>query len=262
MRGATGVRASAVLVFAMAAAVADAAEVRVYTSGAPAEAAKAIATGFARDSGHHLTFTVGQPAVIENDLTSGDKADVIILPAPVAAMLGSTGMVRAASTIDVARVGIGVVVRTGAAPPEIATGAAIQRLLREAHSIVYPDPQESGGGSAGRAIARMIDKMGMTEAVRPKVKLVSAIGGGVDLVASGEAEIGLFNISEIVPVKGVALVGPLPQELQSYIVFDAAIPMSNAAPEPAAAFIKRLVDPASRPQWQRAGLEPLDGKAP
>jgi molybdate transport system substrate-binding protein len=169
-------------------------------------------------------------------------------------------VLRAGSAIDVARVGIGVVVRAGARRPEIASAAAFRQLLTDARSIVYPDTRETGGGSAGRAIARMIDSIGMTEAVRPKLMQVSAIGGGVDLVAAGKAEVGIFNISEIVPVKGVALVGPLPAELQSYIVFDAAIPKSSAVPVPAAAFIKRLADPAEHAAWQNAGLEPVGAK--
>jgi molybdate transport system substrate-binding protein len=129
-------------------------------------------------------------------------------------------------------------------------------LLLEARSIAYPDPQ-TGGGSAGRAIARMIDKMGITDAIKAKLMRKSAIGGGVDLVAGGTAEVGLFNISEILPIKGVTLVGPLPAEVQNWIVFTAAIPATNATPEPAAAFIKMLADPTARPTWQSAGLEPL-----
>ena len=107
--------------------------------------------------------------------------------------------------------------RNGASAPDIANAAAIRKLLLEARSIVYPDPT-SGGGSAGRAIAHMIDEMGLTETVRPKLTRASAIGGGVTLVAGGNVEVGLFNISEILPIQGVQLVGPLPAELQNYIV--------------------------------------------
>jgi molybdate transport system substrate-binding protein len=260
MTVARAIGAITMLVFVTGAGFASAAEIRVYSSGAPAEAAKAIAADFAHETGHTLTFTVGQPAIIQNDLTAGDKADVVILPAPVVTMLEGTGALRAGSAIDVARVGIGVVVRVGTASPDISNAAAIRQLLLDAHSVVYPDPREAGGGSTGLAIARMIDRMGITETVRSKLNVKSAIGGGVELVARGEAEIGIFNISEIVPVKGVALAGPLPPELQTYIVFDAAIPNSNAAPEPAAAFIKRLADPAARPAWLSAGMEPIAAK--
>jgi molybdate transport system substrate-binding protein len=257
MTVATGIRAATMLAFVAAANAATAAEIRVYSSGAPAGAAQAIAADFGRDTGHHLTFTVGQPAVIQGDLAAGEEADVVILPSPVVTMLTGTGVLRAGSAVDVARVGIGIVVRTGATPPDISNIAAIRRLLLDAHSIVYPDPRETGGGSTGLAIARMIDKMGLTETVRPKLTAKSAIGGGVDLVAGGNVDVGIFNISEIAPVKGVTLVGPLPAELQTSIVFSAAIPNSNAAPGPAAAFIKRLTDPAARQAWLNAGMEPV-----
>ena len=148
--------------------------------------------------------------------------------------------------------------RAGAALPDISNVAAFRQLLRNAHSIVYPDPAETGGGSAGLAIARMIDRLGLTETVRPKLNVKSAIGGGVDLVADGTVEIGIFNISEIMPVKGVTLVGPLPAELQNYIVFAAAILKGDPAPEPAADFIKSLADPAERQVWLDAGLDPVE----
>jgi molybdate transport system substrate-binding protein len=253
---ATRVTGMALLAFVGATLRCEAAEIRVYSTGAPAEAAKAVAAAFAKDTGHHLTFTVGQPATIENKLAAGDKADVVILPAQVVGTMNRSGAWRAGSAVDLARVGVGVVVRAGTRPPDISTVAAIRRLLLQARSLVYPDPT-SGGGSAGRAIARMIENMGITDTVRLKLTRTSAIGGGVALVADGRAEVGLFNISEILPVHGVRLVGPLPAEVQNYIVFTAAIPAGNAAPEPAMAFVRALAASAARPAWERAGLEPL-----
>lgn len=257
MTAASAIRALTAFLFVFAAGFADAAEIRVFSSGAPAGAAKAIAADFAGRTGDHVSFMVAQPAVIQAHLRSGDKADVVILPSPVVAMLTGTGVLTAGSAVDVARVGIGVVVRAGAAKPDISDVDAFRQLLRNAHSIIYPDPSEAGGGSAGIAIARMIDKLGLTETVRPKLSVKSAIGGGVALVANGAVEIGIFNVSEIVPVKGAALVGPLPAELQNYIVFDAAILKADHAPEPAAGFIKSLVDPAERQMWLNAGLDPV-----
>jgi molybdate transport system substrate-binding protein len=256
MKTTSGICAIILLVVAGAANLADAAEIRVYLSGAPSEAAKAIGADFAKDTGHHLAFTVGQPATIKDDLAAGDKADLIILPSPVVSKLNGSGALRAGSAVDVARVGVGVAVREGASKPDISSAAAIRKLLLDAPSIVYPDPK-TGGGSAGLAIARMIDQMGITETVKPKLTLVHAIGGGVDLVAKGQAQVGFFIVSEITPVKGAALVGPLPAELQNYIVFGAAIPKSNTAPDPALAFIKCLADPAERQAWLNAGFEPV-----
>jgi molybdate transport system substrate-binding protein len=256
MRAATGIYAMTMLAFVGAVGFADAAEIRVYTTGAPAEAVKSIAANFSSQTGHRLTFTVGQPAIVEGDLAAGDKADVVILPSPVIAKLSGSGALRAGSAVDLARVGIGVVVRVGGKRPDISNSAAVRKMLLEARTIVYPDPG-SGGGTAGLAIERMIERMGIADAVKQKLTRVAAIGGGVALVADGKADVGIFNISEILPVKNATLVGPLPSDLQNYIVFGAAIPKSNATPEPAASFIKALASPTANQAWQKAGMEPV-----
>ena len=226
MRVPAGLGALTMLAIVGSADFADAAEIRVMSTGAPSVAAKAIGQTFSADTGDQIVFEVGQPAVIQKRLAAGEPADVVILPSPDIAKLNSSGALRAGSTVDVARVGVGIVVRTGAARPDISSTAAVRKLLLAANSIVYPDPQ-TGGGSAGRAIAHMIDRMGITDAVKKKLTLKSAIGGGVDLVANGKADVGFFNASEILPIKGVTLVGALPADVQTYIVFTAAIPASN-----------------------------------
>jgi molybdate transport system substrate-binding protein len=254
------IRTLTLLVLTCISSVAHAEEIRVFSTGAPSAAAKAIGAKFSGDTGDRLNFTVEQPAALQQRLAAGEQADVVILPAPVIAKLNSAGSLRADSTVDLARVAIGVVIRDGAKRPDISSVSAIRQLLLDARAIVYPDPR-SGGGTAGRAIAHMIDRMGITKAVENKLTRKSAIGGGVVLVAEGKAEVGLFNISEIMPIKGVTLVGPLPAEVQNYIVFAAAIPENDPAPKLAAAFIKRLADPEARQAWQDAGLEPV-AKAP
>jgi molybdate transport system substrate-binding protein len=244
------------LVFVASAGVAAAADIRVYATGAPAQAVKVLAASFSARSGDTFRFTVAQPAVIQQRLAAGEQADVVILPTGAMARLKRSDASHLGNTVDVARVGVGVVVREGAKQPDISDPAAIRALLLNAHSIVYPDPG-TGGGFAGRRIARMIDGMGISEVVKPKLTLKSAIGGGVDLVASGAAEVGFFNISEITPIKGVTLVGPLPADLQSYIVFTAAVPATNTAPQPAISFINALTEPAARSAWQATGMEPI-----
>jgi molybdate transport system substrate-binding protein len=262
MRVATRLGAMTAFAFIATADFAEATEIRVYTSGAPAAAVRVIAADFAQQTGHHLSFTVGQPADIQKRLKTGEEADVIILPSSIVARLSKSGGLHAGSTVDLARVGIGVVVRDGAQHPDISSAAALKVLLLSAHSVVYPDPQEQGGGSAGRAIEAMIERMGIADTIKAKRRLASAIGGGVAMVAAGKAEVGLFNVSEIMPIKGVSLVGPLPAELQNYIVFSAAIPANSTSGEPAASFIKMLGAPAARAAWQQAGLEPVDATAP
>ena len=234
-----------------------AADLRVFSSGAPADVAKVLAEKFTRETGDRVVFTVANPAGIQEKLRAGETPDIILLPAPLVDSLDKSGALRPGSRTNVARVGVGVVVRAGATQPDISTADAVRKVLLDARSIVYPDPV--GGGVTGPALARMMERLGIADAVRSKITLRQAITGGVELVAKGEVELGLFNISEVLPVKGVTLVGPLPSELRSYIVFTAAIHAGSAAPEPAAAIIRLLSAPAACEQWKAGGLESIGG---
>ena len=145
--------------------------------------------------------------------------------------------------------------REGAPRPDITTVDALRKTLLDARSIAHPDP--GGGGFAGAQINQMIVRLGIADDVKPKVKLMFAIAGGVSSVAKGDAELGLFNISEILPVKGVTLVGPLPAELQSYITFSGAIHSGSDAPEAASAYLRWLSAPDAQEAWKNGGFEPL-----
>ena len=236
---------------------AAAADIRVFSSGAPAEVEKVLAAQFARESGHRVVFTVANPAIIQQNLSGGQTPDIVILPAPLIDSLAKTGVLRPTSRVDLARVGVGLVVREGAPLPDVSAADAVRTTLLRARSIVIPDP--AGGGQTGAALVRMIAQLGIAEAVKPKLTLKQAIAGGVALVAKGEVDLGMFNISEVLPVKGVTLAGPLPSELQSYIVFAAAIHTDCTSPAAAETFIKLLSAPAAREHWRAGGLESMAG---
>jgi molybdate transport system substrate-binding protein len=234
---------------------AGAADIHVFSSGAPADVAKELAAKFTQESGHRVLFSVANPAVIQRKLAAGETPDIVILPVPVVESLERAGVLRPGTRVELARVGVGVVVREGAPLPDISSVDTVRRLLLAARSIVFPDP--AGGGQTGPALMRMIAQLGVDDTVKPKLTLRQAIAGGVELVARGEAEIGMFNISEVLPVKGVTLVGPLPPQLQSYIVFAAAIHGGSAALAPAQAFIELMSAPAAREHWKAGGLESM-----
>jgi molybdate transport system substrate-binding protein len=233
---------------------ATAVDIRVFSSGAPAEVEKVIAAQFMRETGHRVTFTVATPAEIQAKLKAGDTPDIVVLPAPIIGALAQAGTLRAGK-VDLARVGIGVIIREGAPRPDISSVEAVRKLLLDARSIVHPDP--NGGGLAGVALARMMAEMGIADAVRPKLTYMFAINGGATLVANGQAEVGLFNISEVQSAKGVTLAGALPAAVQSYIVFAAAIHTASASADPARALIRAFADPAAREQWRAGGLDSL-----
>jgi molybdate transport system substrate-binding protein len=247
----------AAALLALAGSPAVAADISVFSSGAPSAVLKVLAVAFARDTGNHVEFTVGTPGDLQNKLAAGATPDLVVAPAPVIEKLERAGTLKAGSRVDLARVGVGVVVREGAPKPDIATVDAVRTMLLAAKSVVHTSPE--GSGFAGKAVARMIEQMGIADAVKPKLTIMQAIDGGVDLVAKGKAEVGLFNISEILPVQGVTLVGPLPASVQNYIVFAAGLHSGSRSPGPAQAFVKLATDPATRAQWSAGGLESMSG---
>jgi molybdate transport system substrate-binding protein len=232
---------------------AAAADIRVYTSGAPADVQKLLAPAYAAATGHRLVLTVGTLAAIV-DKAAVDTLDAVVLAGPAIETLDKKGVLRAGSRVELARVGIGVTVRAGAPRPDVSSVDALRKLLLDAKSIVHPDPQ--GGGITGAHIARMIERMGIAEAVKPKVKYLFAIGGGVEAVAKGDAEVGLFNISEILPVAGAALAGPFPAELQSYVSFAGAVHAMSGETQPAQDYLRWLSQPPARDAWTKGGFEP------
>jgi len=245
----------AITALALATPPSFAADLHVYSSGAPAQVAQNLAARFLAATGHRVVLTSATIGEMQRRLAAGEKPDVIILPAPAIEALDKAGRLAAGSRFDLARVGVGVAVRAGAGRPDIATADAVRTLLLEARSIVHADP--AGGGFAGAQIARMMTRLGIADRVIAKTSYKSAIAGGTAAVASGDAEIGLFNISEIIADRGVTLVGPLPPELQSYIVFAGAVHAASASPDAAREFLRALAAPDARDAWAKGGLEPL-----
>ena len=250
--------ATALAMFALGIEPSVATDVRVFTSGAPAAVENTLATKFAETTGNHIVFTVGNLSAVQEKLSAGETPDIVVFPVPAIEALEKTGTLRPGSRIDLARVGIGIVVREGAQLPDISTVDAVRKTLLDARSIAHSDP--AGGGFTGAQITRMFVRLGIADAVKPKVTLMYAIAGGVAAVAKGDAEIGLFNISEILPIKGVTLVGPLPSELQSYITFAGALHIGSTSPDPALTFLRSLSDPSARDAWKMGGFELLSSE--
>jgi molybdate transport system substrate-binding protein len=237
----------------LAAAPSAAADIQVFTSGAPSAVQKRLAPVFTKTTGHNVVITAETINLILERLAGDARPDVVVIPRPALMKFEKSGALRPGSMIDIARVGIGIVVKEGAPLPDISTVDALKKTLLNAKSIAHPDPK--GGGFTGVHIDRMFERLGIADAVRPKVQLGYAFAGGVANIAKGGAEIGLFNISEILPIKGVTLVGPLPAEYQNYLVFAGALHMRGASPEPAAAYLRSLVAPAAQEAWKAGGME-------
>jgi molybdate transport system substrate-binding protein len=235
---------------------ADAAEIKVLTAGAMKGMVSELGAEFTRETGHTLALTSGTVGQLRDKLLAGEAADVVVMSDTAIDQLIAQGQLARGSRVDIARTGIGVAVREGAPKPDIATTEAFKRALLATTSITYVDP--ASGGTSGIYFASLLERLGIADAV--KGKTVFRPGGGyiAELVARGEAEMAVHQISEILPVKGVTLVGPLPRELQKVTVYSAALPVRAAATEPAKAFVEFMARPAFKSRLAAAGLDYKD----
>jgi molybdate transport system substrate-binding protein len=240
------------LVVALLWAPASAAEIKVLTAGAMRGVLDKVAPAFEESSGHKLSIDNATVGALVKRIEGGEAFDVAILTPKAIATLAEKGRIAPASRVDVAKVGIGVAVKEGAALPDIKTVEAFKSALLAARSVAYIDPK--AGGSSGIYFDGLLDRLGIAGDVRPKAKLKQ--GGYVaELVASGEAEIAVHQISEILPVKGVVLVGPLPEEVQNYTTYSAGVGAAARDAAAARALIDHLAGPAAAPVLTARGME-------
>ena len=228
-------------------------DVKVMSSGGLKAVLGALAAGFERASRHRLALVFAPPAAVKRRVEDGEAADVVVLAANLIDDLIRQGRLAGETRIAVASSGMGVAVRKGAPKPDIGTTEAFRRALLGAQSIVFSDP--AGGGASGVHFRKVIERLGIADAVMAKARLNSG-SFNAELVARGEAELAIQQVSEILPVEGAELVGPLPPELQLTTRFAAAI--GATAPEPAAAreLLAFLASPEATSVIKANGMEP------
>lgn len=230
---------------------AQAADVRILTTGAMKEVVLAVVPAFEKETGHKAVVSNDTAGALTKRIAGGESFDLAVLTPGAIKDLAAKGKFAGGGT-NVARVGVGVVVKGGAPSPDISTVDAFKRALLAARSVAYIDP--ASGGSSGIYIAGLLDKLGIAAEIKPKAKLKK--GGHVaDLVASGEAELGLHQISEILAVKGVHLVGPLPAEIQNYTTYAAAVGAQAQYADAAQVLLKLLTGPQAEPVLKERGME-------
>lgn len=234
------------------ASFASAAEVKVLTAGAFKQVVLALVPEFEKQTGH-VTVDNGTAGELRSRIEGGEAFDVAVITPAVLDELAKKGKVAAGSPARLASVGIGVMVKEGASNPAIATVEDFKRALLAAKTVAYIDP--ASGGSSGIYLDKLFERLGIADQVRAKAKLKK--GGYVaDLIVSGEAELGVHQISEIVPVKGVVLVGPLPQEIQNTTTYAAAVSASPRDRGAAVALMAMLTGPAAAAVLKAKGMEP------
>jgi molybdate transport system substrate-binding protein len=232
---------------------AAAAEIKVLTAGAFKQVLLMLVPDFEKQTGHKVIVQNDTVGALAKRIESGEVFDLAVLTPAAVNDLSSKGKFVAGSRTNLGRVGVGVVVREGAPKPDISSVDAFKKALLAAKSVAYIDP--AAGGSSGIYVAGLLDRLGVAAEVKPKAKLIP--GGAVaEHIARGEAELGIHQISEILPVKGVTLVGPLPADIQNYTIYAAGLGAHGKESEAAKALLKTLSGPAAADVLKSKGMEP------
>ncbi|MBV9248101.1 MAG: substrate-binding domain-containing protein [Acetobacteraceae bacterium] len=235
---------------------AQAAEIRVVSSGGFAAAYRALAPEFERATGNTLITdwgpSMGQtPQAVPNRLTRSEPIDVVIMVGYALDDLVKEGKVDGNTRQELARSGIGVAVKQGSPKPDISTVDAVRHALLNAKSIAYSD------SASGVYIQdQMFKRLGIEDQVKGKAHMIPAVPVG-EIVARGEAELGFQQISELKPIKGIDIVGPLPSELQLYTIFSAGVVANSGQPRAARSLIEFLASPAAADAIIASGMEPI-----
>jgi molybdate transport system substrate-binding protein len=198
---------------------------------------------------HKVIFDFQTMGKLQQSLAAGETADLLIVTTEVLERLEKDGRIPAGKGRPLARVGIGVAVHERAPLPDISTADAMRRTLLAAKSVVYINPKT---GTSGKYVEEMFSKLDILEKIRSKATLVDS-GYAVEPVGRGEVELGIHQISEILPVKGVRLVGPLPAEFQRYTVY-VGVPLNDR--QSVKDLVSHLTGAQAREHLSRAGYTP------
>ena len=235
---------------------AGAAEVRVMISGGLTAAYKALVPEFERGTGHKVLTAYGPSMgtttnAIPVRLERGEPADVLIMVGYALDELAKKGKVSAGTSVDLVKSPIAVAVKSGTPKPDISTPDALKRALLAVKTIAYSD-----SASGVYVSTEMFGKLGIADEMKDKARKIPATPVG-EIVARGDAEIGFQQMSELKPVEGIDIVGPLPDELQKITIFSAGIATVSKEPDAGNALIKFLASPAARAELIKSGMDPI-----
>jgi len=231
----------------------SAAEIHVMSGGAPKEVFALLTPKFEMQTGNKVKFTYAVITALREKLAAGENADVLVLPVPVLDELAKDGKVGSDARGTFGIVGTSVAVKEGARRPDISTKEKFRETMLAARSVVHATPGKTPSGSH---MGKVMERLGIADAMAKKVVHKPALDGGVQLVAAGEAEIGIYPASEVAGVKGITVVGPLPAGIEFNIVYGGAASTGSAVPEAAAAFVKFMAAAENRGVWKNAGFDP------
>lgn len=244
------VYANLAIIGVTATSAATAAEIKVLGSPGTRAPYTLLVTGFEAASGHKVTTTWGGVGEVAKRVADDETADVIMLPAPQIDDLIRLGKLVADTKVNVATSGVGVAVRAGAPKIDISSADGIRNALLAARTIAYST------GPSGMHIQRLIAKWGLSDQLKAKiVPPVPNVPIG-EIVARGDADIGFQQVSELLPVKGIEYLGPLPPDIQETTMFSAAVHKRANQAEAARALLRYLTAPEAAATIRKTGMEP------
>jgi molybdate transport system substrate-binding protein len=230
---------------------ASAADLKLLTAGAFKSVAQELVADFEKKTGHKVTIENDTAGGVARRVREGEYVDVVVMPpGAMAPLLGSKLIESSAKAL--ARVGIGVSIKQGAPAPDISTVDAFKQSLLKARAIAYTDP--ASGGTAGTYLANLFEKMGIAAELKPKTVLVKGGLAGEKLL-TGEADIAMQPSSELLAVPGTMLVGPLPLEVQTYILYSGAVSAAARNQSDADALLRSLWGPEKAGVLKKKGME-------
>jgi molybdate transport system substrate-binding protein len=229
---------------------AQSAEIKVFSSAAPRGVLGELTSDFERTTGHRLVINYEFSTDLKRRIEAGDRFDVAILPPDMADDLMRRGKLAAGSRVGLGRTGLGVAARRGARKPDIGTVDEFRRALLAASTVAYAD-----GGTSGGQIRNMLAQLGIAAAMAGTLRPYPS-GGALAALARGEADLAIIGVSPILDAPGVELVGWLPPDLQSYVVFTASISAEARELGAARTFLNVLTSPAAVALFKAHGFEP------
>lgn len=230
------------------------ADIAVYSSIGVRSAAEVLFQIFEKTSGHGLVVTWGTAPMLVKRIEAGESADVLILSRAGLDALKKQGKVMPGSDVTLASSGVAIAVKSGAPKPDISTPDALKRTLLDAKSIAYSEP--SAGGASGVYFAKLLERLGIAEAMRPKTKYPPPGGFCAALLHTGEAELAVQQKPELLHVAGTEILGLLPGELNMVTEFAAGIMPGRNNAEAAQALIEMLRSDEAKTAFRAKGLDP------
>lgn len=246
---------AAVAALALSSMNAQAATLKVMVSGAMAHAIQQIAEDFARRHGDTLDFAVGTTGTITDRIHKGEKPDLVEMTSAGLIALEKEKLTVPGTRMELARAVLGIAVRSNAPAPDIATKEALTRTLKSAHSIAFIDPKVGGQAAAG--IVHVLERLGIAPDAQKKSVYGPTGAAAIEKVAAGDADLAIAFASEVLPIKGVKLVGLIDPSLQDPATFAAAVGAQGTNPKDAQALLQAIISPEGAKIVRAAGLEPL-----